>query len=84
MAVKEEAADGEAVEGSMSEKKGKKKVKKEKSDDVEMVDGDEDDAEFKLESHGDEGEEEKNDGEEKDNVLYRCWGFGPSHFSLSR
>ena len=37
MAVKEEAADGEAVEGSMSEKKGKKKVKKEKSDNVEMV-----------------------------------------------
>ena len=32
-AVKEEAMDGEKAEGSTSEKKGKKKVKKEKSDD---------------------------------------------------
>ena len=32
-AVKEEAMDGEEAEGSTSEKKGKKKVKKEKGDD---------------------------------------------------
>ena len=55
MAVKEEAVDEEETEGSMNESKGKKKVTKQ-SDDVEMVDGDEDkkdDAEFEPESDDD-------------------------------
>ena len=64
-AVKEEAVAEEEAEGSMNEKKGKKKAK-EKSDDVEMVDGDEDkedNAEFQPKLDDDEGGEEKDDDE---------------------
>ena len=64
-AVKEEVVDEEEAEGSMNEKKGKKKAK-EKSDDVEMVDADgdkEDDAEFQPKLDDDEGGEEKDDEE---------------------
>ena len=63
--VKEETVDEEEAEGSMNENKRKKKVK-EQSDDVEMVDGNEDkeyDAKFKPESDDDEGGEEKDDEE---------------------